>query len=174
MNLHKSLLIALFAIGAQSINAGILFYDDAEIEAKKSDSYEIDPIAGTVTAEFKHNYQTRKNMLSFGQGAYIMPAVVGIYTTIGAAVCAVFNYSLLRSGLTESNRWSFTNGTSGLSQYGLEYCQGTLSDLEKSLIVASVAAITTCFCWYKAEQVEKKIEKLPKEERVTVASIVQK
>ena len=168
MNLHKNLLIALFAIGAQSINAGILFYDDAEIEAKKPGSYEIDPIAATVTAEFKHNYNTRRNMALLEGCAYILPTLASSFATLGAAAGVIVNYDMLNWQL------GYITTDGGLSEHSLKYCRSTLSDLNTCLVALPVAALVACFCWYKIDQNEKKVAKLPKEERVTVASIVQK
>lgn len=172
MNLHKILAIALLVMSAPSINAGIFFYDDAEIEAKKSDSYEIDPIAGTVTAEFKHNYETRKDMVKFEGIPYLLPALAGMCATTGAALCILCNYMMLNDTLTPFS-WNLSN-EGGLTKSGLIYCKSVLSDLNKSLIALPVAALATYYFCNKLNQIDDKVAKLPREERVTVAKIAQK
>lgn len=174
MNVHKLLAITLFTIAAQSANAGILFYDDAQIEEKKSDSYEIDQAAGTVTAEFKHDYNTRKGMLEIEEAAYYVPAIASLTAACCAPLFAACNYQILNDFLNSNSSWFIDATTGGLSKYCLNHCRETISNLNKSLIAIPVATLASCYFLYKLSKVEDKIKNLPKEERVTVAKMVQK
>jgi len=172
MNLHKGLFIALFAICAQSANAGILFYDDAQIEEKKSDSYEIDQAAGTVTAEFKHDYNTRKGMLEIEEAAYCVPAAISTTAALLAPLYVAADYQILNDYLNIS--WFIDADTGGLTKHGLKCCRELVSEINTALVALPVAALASCYFLYKMNKVTDKIKNLPKEERVAVAKMVQK
>jgi hypothetical protein len=85
MNLHKSLLIALFAIGAQSINAGVTFSTE-EIEEKDPYSYKTDNQTGEISVEFKHDKYTREKMLGYNEGIHDTLTIGSTFALIPAAV----------------------------------------------------------------------------------------